>query len=104
MNAVRERVLEDMKPYLDFAKHKDLIAFSIGAEYYTYDCETDTELKADFGEIIAVVEKDWLFAFMLKEGINNPLDYLQSEYIWDDSFVWFENAKAHGKVVTVEFN
>ncbi len=104
MNTVRSRVLEDMKPYKEFAEHKDLVAFTIGADYFSYDCETDEELEADFVEVIAVVEKDWLFAFMLNEGIKNPLDYLQSEYIWDDSFVWFENAKACGKVVTVEFN
>ena len=104
MNAVRERVFADMKPYLEFAKHKDLIAITIGAEYFTYDYETDTELEADFGEVIAVVEKDWLFTIMLKEEIENPLDYLQNEYTWDDSFVWFENAKTEGKVVTVEFN
>lgn len=104
MNRVRARVLEDMKPYLEFAKHKDLIAITIGADYFSYDCENDTELEADFGEVIAVVEKDWLFTIMLKEEIENPLDYLQNEYTWDDSFVWFENAKANGKVVTVEFN
>ena len=104
MNEVRIRVLEDMKPYLDFAKHKDLIAITVGADYYTYDCETDTELEADFGEVIAVVEKDWLFNFMLREGIENPLDYLQNEYTWDDSCIWFENAKAQGKIAVIEFN
>ena len=104
MNVVRQRVLEDMKPYLDFAQHKDLIAITIGAEYFTYDYETDTDLEADFDEVIAVVEKDWLFATMLKEEIENPLDYLQNEYTWDDSFVWFENAKTEGKVAVIEFN
>ena len=104
MNTVRQRVLEDMKPYLDFAQHKDLIAITIGADYFSYDCETDTELEADFGEVIAVIEKDWLFTVMLKEEIENPLDYLQNEYTWDDSFVWFENAKTNGKVAVVEFN
>lgn len=104
MNIVRSRVLEDMNPYLDFAKHKDLIAITIGADYFSYDAENDEELEADFGEVIAVVEKDWLFTFMLKEEIENPLDYLQNEYTWDDSFVWFYNAKTEGKVVTVEFN
>lgn len=104
MNAVRQRVLEDMKPYLDFAQHKDLIAITIGADYFSYDCETDTELEADFGEVVAVIEKDWLFTVMLKEEIENPLDYLQNEYTWDDSFVWFENAKTNGKVVVIEFN
>ena len=104
MNVVREKVLEDMKPYLDFAQHRDLIAITIGAEYFTYDCETDTELEADFGEVIAVVEKDWLLTVMLKEEIENPLDYLQNEYTWDDSFVWFEKAKIDGKVAAIEFN
>ena len=104
MNKVRKRVLEDMKPYLEFAQHKDLVAITVGADYFSYDCETDTELEADFGEVIAVIEKDWLFTFMLKEEIGNPLDYLQNEYTWDDSFVWFINAKANGKVVTVEFD
>ena len=104
MNAVRERVLEDMKLYLDFAQHKDLIAITIGADYFSYDCENDEELEADFGEVIAVIEKDWLFTVMLAEGIENPLDYLQNEYTYDDSFVWFENAKANGKVAVIEFD
>lgn len=104
MNTVRKRVLEDMKPYLDFAQHKDLIAITIGADYFSYDCETDTELEADFVEVIAAIEKDWLFTVMLKEEIENPLDYLQNEYTWDDSFAWFENAKMNGKVAVIEFN
>ena len=104
MDAVRRRVLEDMNPYIDFAKHKDLIAITIGAEYFTYDHETDRELETDFEEVVAVIEKDWLFGLMLKEGIRNPLDYLQNEYTWDNSFVWFENAKAKGKVVVVSFD
>lgn len=104
MNEVRAKVLEDMKPYMEFAKHKDLIAITIGADYFSYDCENDEELEADFVEVIAVVEKDWLFTFMLKEEIENPLDYLQNEYTWDDSFAWFINAKAYGKVVAVDFN
>ena len=55
MNAVRARVLEDMNPYLDFAKHKDLIAITVGADYFTYDCENDRELEADFDEVIVAV-------------------------------------------------
>jgi hypothetical protein len=104
MNAVRERVMENMKPYLDFAKHKDLIAITIGADYFNYDSEADVELEADFGEVVVAVEKDWLFATMLAEGIEEPLYYLQNEYTWDDSFVWFEDAKTSGKVAVVEFN
>lgn len=104
MNRVRKNVLSDMKPYLDFVQHKDLIAITIGAEYFSYDHKLDVEIEADFGEVIAVIEKDWLFHTMMKDGIKNPLDYLQNEYTWDDSFVWFENAKANGKVAVVEFD
>lgn len=104
MNAVREKILADMKPYMELAEHKDLIAFTVGADYFVYDDETDTELEADFGEIVAVVEKDWLFEHMKNGGTENPLNYLQNEYVWDDSYEWFVNAKAYGKVVTVEFN
>ena len=104
MNAVRKRVMADMKPYLDFIQHKDLIAITVGAEYFTYDSEADKELEADFGEVVVAVEKDWLFKFMMEYDIENPLDYLQNEYTWDDSFVWFENAKMCGKIAVVEFS
>lgn len=104
MNAVREKVWKDVKPYMEFAEHKDLIAFTVGADYFNYDDETDAELEADFDEIIAVVEKDWLFEHMKHGGTENPLDYLQNEYVWDDSYERFINAKAYGKVVTIAFN
>ncbi len=104
MNKVREKVLSDMKPYMEFVEHKDLIAFTVGADYFTYDDETDTELEADFEEIVAIVEKDWLFKHMKNGGTDNPLDYLQNEYVWDDSYEWFVNAKAYSKVVAVDFN
>ena len=104
MNAVRNKVIEDIKPYLDFSQHKDLIAITVGADYFTYDYETDTELEADFTEVIVAVEKDWLFDIMIKEAIENPLDYLQNEYTWDDSIAWFEDAKIAGKIAVIEFN
>lgn len=104
MNEVRKRVLDGIKPYLDFSKHKDLVAFTIGADYFSYDGETDTELEADFAEVIVAVEKDWLFVTMLAEEIEDPLDYLQNEYTWDDSYEWFSSAKIEGKIAVVEFN
>lgn len=104
MSEVRGRVWQGMKPYLEFGQHKDLIAITIGADYFTYDSEADKELEADFGEVIVAVEKDWLFSLMAKDGITKPMDYLQNEYTWDDSFAWFENAKMAGKVAVVEFN
>lgn len=104
MNAVRERVLDGMKPYTEFYKHKDLIAFSLGDNYVCYDDETNEELEADFYEIIVVVEKDWLFNIMKEDGIEKPLDYLQNEYTWDDSYFWFLKAKEEGKIAVIEFN
>ena len=104
MNAVRKRVMADMKPYLDFVQHKDLVAITVGADYFTYDSEADAELESDFSEVVVAVEKDWLFATMLTEGIEDPLDYLQNEYTWDDSFAWFESAKTAGKIAVIEFN
>lgn len=104
MNEVRKKVLDGIKPYLDFSKHKDFVAFTVGADYFTYDHETDTELEADFYEVIVAVEKDWLFKFMEKDCIENPLEYLQEEYTWDDSWAWFDNAKIEGKIAVVEFN
>ena len=104
MNKVRERILASIEPYMDFAKHKDLIAFCVCDGYFGYDVETDSETETDFNELVVVVEKDWLFDCMRKDGIENPLDYLQNEYTSDDSIVWFDNAVEQGKVVMVDFN
>ena len=104
MNVVREKMLEGMKPYGDFSMHKDLVAVTVGAEYYTYDHETDKDLVADFEEAVIVIEKDWLFSEMKRDNIANPLDFLQNEYTWDNSTVWFENAKEEGKIIAVNFN
>ena len=104
MNAVRSKVMEDMNPYMDFAKHRDLIAFVIGEEYFSYDIDNDVELEADFAEVIVAVEKAWLFELMKKSGIDNPVEYLQNEYTWDDSIEWFESAKMNGKIAVLEFN
>ena len=104
MNAVRERVLSEIKPYKDFAEHKDLVAFTVGADYFSYDHETDTELETDFCEVVVAVERNWLFALMREQSIENPRKYLQNEYTWDDSIEWFMDAKIAGKIAVIEFN
>ena len=104
MNKVRKEILESIKPYIGFSEHKDLIAFCVCDGYFGYDVETDSETETDFNELVVVVEKDWLFDCMRKDGIENPLDYLQNEYTSDDSIVWFDNAVEQGKVVMVDFN
>lgn len=104
MNKVRKRILKSIKPYMDFSEHKDLIAFCVCDGYLGYSVENDEESETDFNELVVVVEKDWLFDFMRKYDIENPLDYLQNEYTSDDSSVWFDNAIEQGKVVMVDFN
>lgn len=104
MNKVRKKILDNIEPYMDFGKHKDLIAFCVCSEYFVYNDEMEDEILPDFDELIVVVEKDWLFDFMKKYEIVDPLDYLQNEYTSDDSSVWFDEASEQGKVVMVDFN
>ena len=107
MNAVRKRVLIGITPYLEFPEHKDLISFCIDSELFEdWDEveENEGNAVADFNEVIVIVEKEWLFNQMKHEGIDNPLKYLQEEYVSDDSYNWFIKAKRQGKVVLVGFN
>lgn len=104
MNIVRKRILNSIKPYIEFSEHKDLIAFCVCDGYLCYDYESDTDFVADFEELVVIVEKDWLFDYMRKEGIENPLKYLQDEYTSDDSIHWFNEAVERNKVVMVDFN
>ena len=107
MNTVRERILIGIKPYLKFAEHRDLISFCVCSECFE-DWEEVEENNgngcADFSELIVIVDKEWLFNYMKKDGIENPLDYLQNEYTSDDSYDWFMDAKETGNIVLVSFN
>lgn len=101
MNKIRERILTGVKPYVEFAEHKDLVAFCVCGEYFT-ECEDENDgIEADFDEVVVIVEKDWLFNYM---NANDPLDYLQNEYTSDDSIDWFYEAARQNKIVLVEFN
>ena len=101
MNAVRERILIGITPYTEFSEYKDLIAFCIDSECFMDWEDEDNGIEADFDEVIAVVEKDWLFDYM---DMENPLEYLQNEYTSDDSIDWFDEALRNNKVVMVSFN
>lgn len=104
MNIVRKRILESIKPYINFAEHKDLIAFCVCDEYFTYDVDLDRDIETDFNELVVIVEKDWLFNIMREDEITNPLNYLQNEYTSEDSIYWFNEAVEQRKVVMVDFN
>jgi hypothetical protein len=104
MNTIRERILLSKTSYTTISEHKDLIAIGVCAEYFTDYEDEDNGIEADFEEVIAIIEKEWLFNKMRKEGISNPLEYLQNEYTSDDSINWYDEANEKGKVVTITFN
>lgn len=101
MNAVRERILNSITLYKDYEEYRDLISFTICCEYFMNVEDEDNGINADFDEVVAVVEKEWLFNYM---DMENPLEYLQNEYVSDDSIDWFNNALKNNKVVMVGFN
>ena len=104
MNEVRKRILDSIKPYVEFAEHKDLIAFCVCGEYLSYCDDYGNEFEADFNELVVVAEKDWLFRLMRDDDIENPLEFLQNQYTSDDSIVWYDEAVEQDKIVMVDFN
>nr|DAJ86339.1 MAG TPA: hypothetical protein [Bacteriophage sp.] len=111
MNKVRERILKEVENanYVDFSKHKDLIAFCICDGFFGWNPVTYEEEEADFNELIVVVEKDWLFNHIKMGNRNIVTDedarkFLQEEYTSDDSSEWYDAAIMENKVVMVDFN
>ena len=103
MNKIREKVLElaSMSNYIELAEHKDLISFCVCSECFVDYEDENNGIEPDFNEVIAVVEKDWLFDYM---DMENPLKYLQEEYTSDDSIDWFNEAIIQNKLVMINFN
>lgn len=101
MNVIRERVLLSIPPYTAISEHKDLIAFCICSESFLDWEDEETGIYADFDEVVAIVEKDWLFSYMEKE---DPLDYIKNEYTSDDAINWFDEAIRLRKIVMISFN
>lgn len=108
MNQVRERILLDVAKSLrefPYAEHKDLISFCVCSECFEDWEEIENGNGADFNDVIAIVDKDWLFKYMSEDmNIENPRKYLQQEYTSDDSIDWFDMANIQGKLMMVAFN
>ena len=108
MNPVRERVLLDASASLrnyPYNEHRDLISFCVGSEYFEDYEETNQGICADFNEVVAVVDKNWLFNEIRKyeDGIE-PRKYLQEEYTTEDSGDWFDTAVNTNHLMMVSFN
>ena len=98
MNKAREKIIDSLPIYKDFSKHKDLVGFTVSAEFIA-----DKEDNPDFAFVNVAVEKDWLFELMRQNGFDDPRQQLEEEFIWDVSVEWFEAAKCFNKVVMIEF-
>ncbi len=77
--------------------------FDLGSSYL----ETDRELY--FDRILIIVDRDWL----LNEIKTNCLpdaesetaeQFLEEEYTWDDSVLWYKKALEEGKILTIIFD
>ncbi len=103
MNAIREIIMMDLtnNKYTEMAEHNDLIEITVGSECFE---DEEAERFADFAELLVILDKDWLFNKMIKEGIENPRDYLKNEYTSDDSYSWYEDAMREKKIVMVGFS
>ena len=103
---VREKIIAEVlnNPYLEYGEHRDLSTFCVCGESFLFDGNDDGENEVDFNEVVVVVEKDWLFEYMRKNGIDNPLEYLQTEYTSDDSREWYDEAIRNKKVIMVDFS
>lgn len=106
MTAVQERILLNlsMNPYLDWSYHRDLINITVPAEQFLdiEECEQE-DFDPGFTEVIAIVEKDYLFGIMEKEGVADPRKYLEDEYSSDDAIRWFDDCSIARKVAVVAF-
>lgn len=104
MNSVKKKIIKITEKALrtyKYADHRDLISFCVGVEYL---CDVDEEATADFSEIIAIVDKDWLFDYMSNNlGIRNPRKFLQEEYTFDDSIIWFKKAIKENHLMAIVF-
>lgn len=108
MNEVRQRILLDVNKSITnypINEHRDLIAICVCDGYFGDVEDNNNGIESDFNEVIAVVDKNWLFDYMKKtEDIENPRDYLINEYTSDDSSVWFDEANRAGMIAMVAFN
>lgn len=106
-NYVRTLVIEQCKPYKWKNDCEELISFRVGASKFSYDPESDSELKADFKEVAVIVPKDWLYALIKRTEFldtdEEVKSFLDNEYLYDDSEYWYDMAVKEEKIVAVDF-
>lgn len=104
LNPVRHRIIsnvtESLKQYPHY-KHEDMVDFSVCAEYFS-----ESDDKPDFHELIVTVNKNWLFNYMKKSGIQFPRRYLINANTSNayESIQWFNEANHNHMIADIAFN
>lgn len=93
------------KPYLEFGKHKKLVALSFCPDPY---CELS---EYDYDEVVFTVPVEWLLNWLSLYDSNyshwgeeEMLEWLQEVYTSEESEQFFENALEDQKIVTLNFD
>lgn len=110
LNSIRERVImavtESCRNF-PFSEHPDLICFNVDAEEFTDFEDANEGIEPDFNEVICIVDRDWLFHYMIMTGCGNTPEkcrkFLKEEYTSEDSAEWFDNAVSDNKIAMVNF-
>lgn len=105
INCVRERILQETKKSTSvypFNKHRRLVSFCVNVNDVL--ANNDEDYDADFNEIIAVVDEDWLFDLISETTDIKPRDYLLNEYTSEESSVWLEKAIMEKHLAIIDFN
>lgn len=107
MTTVQQRILIDFghHQYLDWAEHRDMIGFTVPVErFLDYQEEEDENFDPGFTELLVIVEKDYLFGIIEKDGYADPRQYLKDEYSSEDAIRWYDEAMNNRKIAMVSFN
>lgn len=107
MTAVQQRILLDLNcnSYTEWANHDDMINFTVPAECFLdiEECEQE-DFDPGFNELMVIVEKDYLYGMMKRQGIIDPHWYLEHEYSSENAIDWYDEAVRAKKVVMITFN
>lgn len=96
--------------YCHWGEHRTLISFCDTLINHTDIAEVTEDISTldmfdelENEQFSVIVEKDWLFDLMKADGISDPQYYLENEYDGDDSYEWFTQAAALGKIAALVF-
>lgn len=107
MTQVQQRILLDLgcNLYTQWSDHNDMINITVPVECFLDIEEQEREgFDPGFNELMVIIEKDYLYGMMRRQGIADPHKYLVEDYSSDDAISWYDEALNDHKIVMVTFN